>query len=121
MFYLTQYIETVFDTGQITCVALVDLTIAYDTVQHNILLYKHHQATNDTSFRDMICTLLKNRRFYVEFSLRRIWWSHKNGLLQGIVLPTKPFHTYRIYQAQSESQEASYILTIEYWHYKLNT
>ena len=61
---LTQHIED-NETGKITGIVLVDLSAAYDTVNHRRLLEKVYNMTRDC----LMCmnrTLLENRRFFVE-------------------------------------------------------
>lgn len=58
MVNFTQYIEDVFESSQITWVALADLTAASDTVQNNILLHKLYSVTKDPTSTDMVRTLL---------------------------------------------------------------
>ena len=63
---LTQHIEDGFETGKITGIVLVDLSAAYDTVNHRRLLEKVYNMTRDYRLMCMIRTLLENRRFFVE-------------------------------------------------------
>lgn len=48
---LTQYIEKGCETGQITEVALIDLTAAYDIVQNNVLLQKLYRSNGSLFYR----------------------------------------------------------------------
>ena len=52
---LTQHIEDGFETGKITGIVLVDLSAAYDTVNHRRLLEKVYSMTRD--YRLIIITL----------------------------------------------------------------
>ena len=80
---LTQHIEDGFETGTITGIVLVDLSAAYDTVNHRRLLEKVYNMTRE--YRLM--TLLENRRFFVELGGKiSRWRSQRNGLPQGSVL-----------------------------------
>ena len=82
VFNLTQHIEDGFETGKITGIVLVDLSAAYDTVNHRRLLC-------------MIRTLLENRRFFVELGGKRSRWrSQRNGLPQRSVLAPLLFNVY---------------------------
>ena len=63
---LTQHMEDGFETGKITGIVLVDLSAAYDTVNHRRLLDKVYNMTRDYRLMCMIRTLLENRRFFVE-------------------------------------------------------
>jgi len=56
---LTQHIEDGFQTQKITGAVFVDLTAAYDTVNHHLLLQKVLMMTNDLQ------EMLSNRCFFV--------------------------------------------------------
>ena len=71
---LTQHIEDAFETGKITGVVLVDLSAAYDTVNHRRLLEKAYNMTMDYRLMCMIHTLLENRRFFVELAGKISRW-----------------------------------------------
>jgi len=62
---LTQFIEDGFETKQITGAVLVDLTAAYDTVNHRLLLNKVAKVVKNAKIFKIIQSLLSNRRFYV--------------------------------------------------------
>ena len=84
---LTQHIEDGFETGKITGIVLVDVSAAYDTVNHRRLLEKVYTMRRDYRLMCMIRTLLENRRFFVELGGKRSRWrSQRNGLPQGSVL-----------------------------------
>ena len=92
---LTQHIEDGFETGKITCIVLVDLSAAYDTVNHRRLREKVYNMTRDYRLMCMIRTLLENRRFFVELAGKRSGWrSQRNGLPQGSVLAPLLFNVY---------------------------
>ena len=77
---LTQHIEDGFETGKITGIVLVDLSAAYNTVNHRRLLEKVYIVTRDYRLTCMIRTLLENRRFFVELEGKRSRWrSQRNG------------------------------------------
>ena len=83
---LTQYIEDGFETKKITGTVFVDLTAAYDTVNHRILLLKVAKVINNKKIVGIIQSLLKNRRFFVEMDGRKSRWkTQKNGLPQGTI------------------------------------
>ena len=94
MLNLTQHIEDGFETGKITGIVLVDLSAAYDAVNHRRLL-EVYNMTRDYRLMCMIRTLLENRRFFVELGGKRsIWRSQRNDLPQGSVLAPLIFNVY---------------------------
>ncbi|XP_061721084.1 uncharacterized protein LOC133527905 [Cydia pomonella] len=92
---LTQYIEDGFEGGMVTGAVFVDLTAAYDTINHRRLVSKLYQITKDYKLTQVISELLSNRRFYVSFQGKKSRWrSLKNGLPQGSVLAPALFNIY---------------------------
>ena len=92
---LTQYIEDGFEEKQITGTVFVDLTAAYDTVNHKLLLLKVAKTIKNRKIVSIIQTLLENRRFFVEMDGRKSRWRlQKNGLPQGSVLAPTLFNIY---------------------------
>ena len=84
---LTQHIEDGFELGQITGAAFIDLTAAYDTINHRRLLVKLVMITDDVPLTKFIRTMLSNRRFKVELNGKQSRWrNQRNGLPQGSVL-----------------------------------
>ena len=71
---LTQHIEDGFQTGKITGIVLLDLSAAYDAVNHRRLLEKVYNMTRDYRLMCMIRTLLENHRFFVELGGKRSRW-----------------------------------------------
>ena len=65
---LTQHIEDGFELGQITGAAFIDLTAAYDTINHRRLLAKLVMLTDDVQLTKFIRTMLSNRRFKGELN-----------------------------------------------------
>ena len=92
---LTQYIEDGFEEKQITGTVFVDLTAAYDTVNHKTLLLKVAKMIKNKKIVSIIQSLLENRRFFVELDGRKSRWrNQKNGLPQGSVLAPTLFNIY---------------------------
>ena len=98
---LTQYIEDGFELGKITGTVFVDLTAAYDTVNHRLLLLKVAKVIRNPNIVRIIQSLLSNRLFFVEMDGRRSRWrKQKNGLPQGSVLAPILFNIYTNDQPQ---------------------
>ena len=92
---LTQYIEDGFENKLITGAVFVDLTAAYDTVNHRALLLKVAKIVKNTTIVHIIESLLTNRYFFVEMDGKRSRWRlQKNGLPQGSVLAPTLFNIY---------------------------
>ena len=79
----------------ITGAAFVDLSAAYDTVNHRILNQKLYNITQDSHLCRVLQNMLSNRRFYVELNNERSRWRiQKNGLPHGSVLSPILFNIY---------------------------
>lgn len=92
---LTEFIESGFEQKFMTGVAFVDLSAAYDTVNHRKLLTKVYQTTKDFHLTKVIESILQNRRFYVTLEGKKSRWRlQKNGLPQGSVLAPMLFNIY---------------------------
>ncbi|KAI5739816.1 hypothetical protein M8J77_023748 [Diaphorina citri] len=92
---LTQHIENGFENKEITGVALVDLSAAYDTINHKTLIQKVYSVTKDYKLANFIKCLHQNRRFQVILNGKNSRWrNQKNGLAQGSVLAPILFNMY---------------------------
>lgn len=92
---LTQHIEDGFERGEITGAIFVDLSAAYDTVNHRRLLCKILGMTKDIALTELIGTMLQNRRFYVMLNGKKSRWrQQRNGLPQGSVLAPILYNIY---------------------------
>ena len=92
---LTQYIEDGYEKSHTTGAVFVDLSAAYDTVNHRVLLTKLYGMTEDAEFTKLIGSMMRNRRFYVELNGKKCRWrNQKNSLPQGSVLPPVLFNVY---------------------------
>ena len=79
-----------------TGTAFVDLSAAYDTVNHILLLIKLYGMTGDAEFTKLIGSMMKYRRFYVETNGKKSRWRNKkNGFSQGSVLSPVLFNVYK--------------------------
>ena len=95
VFNLIQHIEDGFELGQITGAAFIDLTAAYDTINHRRLLAKLVMLTDDVPLTKFIRTMLSNRRFKVELNGKQSRWrNQRNGLPQSSVLSPLLFNVY---------------------------
>ena len=85
---LTQHIKDGYQEGKITGTAFVDLSAAYDTVNHRLLIHKLYNTPQDSALCRVIQNLLSNRRFYVELNNERSRWRlQKNGLPKVVFSP----------------------------------
>ena len=92
---LTQHIEDGYERKMITGAAFVDLSAAYDTVQHRLMIRKLMDMTGDIDLCQVIRGLLSNRRFFVQLNDKKSRWrSQKFGLPQGSVLDPLLFNVY---------------------------
>jgi len=92
---ITQHIENGFERKMITGAVFIDLSAAYDTVNHGILRRKIYEMTKDPSLVCIIDMLLKDRRFYVSLNGNKSRWkTQRNGLPQGSVLAPMLFNVY---------------------------
>uniref|UniRef100_A0A3B4TKG3 Reverse transcriptase domain-containing protein n=1 Tax=Seriola dumerili TaxID=41447 RepID=A0A3B4TKG3_SERDU len=88
--------------GMVTGVVFVDLSAAYDTVNHRCLLSKILETTRDIRLTELIESMLENRHFFVELGGKKSRWQRlKNGLSQGSVLAPLLFNIYTKDQPKS--------------------
>ena len=70
-----QHIEDGFEKRLVTGAVFVDLSAAYDTLNHHILMTKIYQMTDGKAMTTLLGTLLKNRMFYVALNRKKShWW-----------------------------------------------
>ena len=92
---LTEHIEDGYEKRLITGAVFVDLSAAYDTVNHRRLLSKVLEMTGDVHLTDLIRTLLESRRFFVVLNGKKSRWRRqRNELPQGSVLAPMLFNIY---------------------------
>ena len=87
---LTQHIKYGYQKKKITGAVFVDLTAAYDTVNH-CLLQKVLKMTDNLHFVQFLGEMLRNRRFFIMLNNNRL---QKNGLPQGSVLAPLLYNIY---------------------------
>ncbi len=98
---ITQFIEDGFEYKLKTGAVFVDLTAAYDTVNHRALLLKVVKAVKNSTAVRIIEYLLNNRRFFVEMITKQSRWRvQRNGLPQGSILVPLLFNIYTNDQPQ---------------------
>ena len=92
---ITQHIEDGLDTGELTGIFLLDISAAYDTVNHRRLIEKVYSMTREYRLMYMIRTVLDKYRFFVELERKRSRWRlQKNGLPLLSVLAPLLFNVY---------------------------
>ena len=101
---LAEHIED----GTIAGAVFVDLSAAYDTVNHRRLLSKVLEMTGDVHLTYMIRTMLESRRFFMVVNGKKSRWRrHQNGLPQRSVLTQMLFIIYILHQRPARTRRHS--------------
>ena len=88
---LTQHIEDDYQENMITGTSFVDLSAAYNTVNHRLF-----NLMQDSTLCRVIQNLLSNRSFYMELNNKRSRWRlQKNGLTRECSLPNSSQHIHQ--------------------------
>ena len=92
---LTEHIKDGYEKRSITGAVFVDLSAAYDTVNHRRLLNTVLYMTGGVHLTDLIRTMLESRRFFVVLNGKKSRWRRqRNGLPQGSLLAPMLFNIY---------------------------
>jgi hypothetical protein len=106
---LIQEIEDGYEEKQVTGVVFVDLSAAYDTINHRLLISKFYDMTKDYRLTMFLRSMLENRRYCVQLQNRTSRWrTQRNGLPQGSVLAPMLFNVYTNDQPR-DTETRSYI------------
>ena len=74
-----EHIEDGYHRGMITGAAFIDISSAYDTVNHRLLTRKLYDFTQDSPLCRVIQNMLFSRRFYVEPKTDRSRWRNQKN------------------------------------------
>ena len=77
---LTQHTEEDFEKGMVTGAIFVDLSAAYNTINHRKLLHKLLEIAKDSSLTKFTQTMLSNQRFYVILNAKRSKWRNQKKM-----------------------------------------
>ena len=100
---LMQHIEGSLEKRLVTGAVFVDLSAAYDTGNHCILMAKIYQMTDDKALKTLLGTLLKNRKFCVVLNQKKSRLrQQRSGLPQGSVLAPLLYNIYTNDQTTNE-------------------
>ena len=92
---LTEHNEDGYEKRLITGAVFVDLSAAYDTVNHRRLLSNLPEMTGDVHLTDLIRTMLEGRSFFVVLNGKKSRWRRqRKGLPQGSLLAPMLFNIY---------------------------
>ena len=107
---LIRHIEDGYHRVMITGAAFVDLSAAYDMLNHSILIQKLYNITQASQLCRVLQNMLSNRRFYVELNNERSRWrTQKNSLAQGSVLPPIVLNIYTNDQHVASCTQTIYV------------
>ena len=82
-----QFIEDGYKKGSITGAAIVDLSVAYETVNHKIRVQKSFQISKYVRLTKLVQNMMASRRFFVDLAGKRSRLRRQNnGLYKGGVL-----------------------------------
>ena len=114
LFFLTHHIEDCYQRGTITGASFCDLSAAYDTVNHTIIIQKLYNITQDSPLCRVIHNMLFSRRFYMELNNARSRWRKQGNGLPHTGKSTSPSFSSSILTTNISTTEhiASYTQTI---------
>lgn len=93
--------------------AFIDLSAAFDTVNHGLLLEKMYKLAQDFKLTQIIESLMSNRRFFVTLAGKNSRWKNsKNGLPQGSVLAPTLFNIYTNDQYVSNDEKIKHFIYV---------
>ena len=103
---MMEHIEDGYEKRLITGAVFVDLSAAYDTVNHRHLLSKVLEMTGDVHLTDLSRTMLESRRFFVVLNGKKTRWRRqRNGLPHGSVLAPMLLNIYTNDQPASQGND----------------
>ena len=93
----------------ITGAVFVDLSAAYDPVDHRRLLNNVLKMTGDVHLTDLIRTMMESRRFFVVLNGKKSRWRRqRNGLPQGRVLAPMLFNIFNDHPVHVDTRSFIY-------------
>ena len=81
----TQHIEDGFEKGMVVGAIFIDLSAAYDTINHQKLLHKLLKITKDSPLTKVTQTMLNNRRFVVILNGKSNKWRNQKMVYPRVV------------------------------------
>ena len=88
--------EKSFQEKKITGVIFIDLSAAYDTINHNLLLSKLQKLTSDSKLVKTIETILRNRRIFVTLEKKKTDGGVNKMVYPKIVCYIQPYSIYTL-------------------------